>query len=45
MSSPIQSSLSPTASRLTPYLPATTGSTSRPTSARNQLEESITTLQ
>ncbi|UJR08743.1 hypothetical protein I4U23_013000 [Adineta vaga] len=45
MSSPIQSSLSPTASRLSPYLPTTTGSTSRPTSARNQLEESITTLQ
>ncbi|CAF3725966.1 unnamed protein product [Adineta steineri] len=45
MSSPIRSCLSPTASRLSPYLPNTTAISPRSRSAGSQLEDSITSLQ
>jgi hypothetical protein len=45
MTSPIQSTLSPTASRIPTYIPSTTVISPRSISTRSQLEASITTLQ
>jgi len=45
MATPIQSTLSPTASRITTYLPSTTVISPRSISTRSQFEASISTLQ